>query len=167
MKKENKFAIAATLIIIVAFMSVGITLFSTRIDRNTITTSINSTYRDVSITSITSVETIGSAQDIKSVISGKSSITVSPSINEKGDKVIYTINVKNVGNQNSQLKSIKVEPELAEYLTYSLENINAGDVLEKGDSKMFDFVLSFNDEYFEESVYGDIPEITLTLEYEK
>ena len=167
MKKDNRNAVIVALLITVVFMSVGYALLSTKVDKTEMATSIISAYKDVNITTITSVETQGSAKDVKSFISGKTAVTVYPLVQEKGDKVIYSINVKNSGTQSSKLKSIDINTQQKDYIVYSLNNINAGDTIAANDSLMFTLIVEFNDKYTGEEIIQEANELTITLNYEK
>lgn len=167
MKKDNKNAVIIGLLVTIAFMSVGYALLSTKADRNELTTSLVDSYSDVSITTIISVDTEGTAEDVKSYISGDTELTLYPKINEKGDKVSYTINIKNNGNKKAELKSIKIRPVAEDYEIYSIQNISAGDELLPGDSKIFTFEVSFNNEYDGFVENTELKEVKVSLEYTK
>lgn len=169
MKKDKRNSIIVALLVTIMFMSIGYALLSNRVDDNTdkISTAMVSSYKDVEITTINSIAAEGTAEDLGARLSGKTSITVKPVIRESKDKVMYTVNVKNKGTKASLLKDIEIVPEEEEYYRYVLENINAGDILNPGESLMFTFTVEYNDDYQFEDVKDEAKEITLTLNYEK
>lgn len=163
MKKDNKNAVIIALLVTIVFMSVGYALLSAEIDNNQMKTSINDTKRrDIKITTITSIETIGNAEDAKSFISGENEVTMYPRLLEFGDTIIYTINVKNDGSTDEMLNSIEVKTDNS--IAYVIDNLSAGDIITSGDSKMFTISLSLNEEYLGEGT-DKLPEVKIKLNF--
>lgn len=168
MKKDNRNAIIIGLLITIAFMSVGYALLSNKVNSNELKTSIANAYADVSISTITSVETQGMAEDAKSYINGNTEVVLYPVVREKGDKVIYTINIINNGTKKSELRGIDISPKQEDYEIYSIVNLSAGEELLPGESKMFEIEISYNNEYEQDSVdVKQLKEIKVTLDFTK
>ena len=164
MKKDNRNAIIIALLITVVFMSVGYAFLSVKIDNESMTTSMaTKNYIDVRVKTISSVETVGNAYDVKSLISDDNEVTLYPSFLEKEDSVIYTINIKNYGNSDATLENITIDAD-SEDIVCSLESLNAGDILYAGESKMFKINVSYSEEGQELSE-EIVPEVKVKLEY--
>lgn len=166
MQKDRRNTMIVALLVIVVFMSFGYALLSIKVDKNGMSTSMLPSYKDVKITTISSVLTEGDAMDVNSYISGKESITVTPLIQEKGDKVTYVVNLKNNGNTYSRLKGIEVS-ELDDYCKYEIEGISAGYTLLANDTLSFMFTVEYDNDYILDRVDVEPKEITLTLDFEK
>ena len=163
MKKDNKNAVIIALLVTIAFMSVGYALLSAEIDNNQMKTSITDAKRkNIKITTITSIETIGNAEDTKSFISNENEVTMYPRLLEFGDTIIYTINIKNDGNIDEVLNSIEVEAD--DSIAYVIDNLSAGDIVTAGDSKIFTISLSLNEEYVGQ-VNDKLPEVKIKLNF--
>lgn len=168
MNKDNRNAIIIGLLLTIAFMSVGYALLSKKVDKEELKTSINNTYSDVSITTISSVETMGSAQDVRSYISGNTEITIYPKIIEKNDLILYNVNIKNNGDRKAVLKNINITPSHEDNIICSVSNISAGEELLPGDSKMFTIEVMFDEEYEKEYVQTEeLKRIKVYLDYSK
>lgn len=166
MNKDNRNAIIIGLLVTIAFMSVGYALLSTKIDNKELTTSLSSKKnRDVRITTISSVETVGNANDIKSYISGEREVTVFPEVLESGDSVTYTINVVNNSSERVTLESIDIS-KYTDYVVYTIGNISAGDKIDPNESRMFTFTVSYNDSFVGDAI-PDIGEIKVRLNFDK
>lgn len=166
MNKDNRNAIIIGLLVTIAFMSVGYALLSTKVDNRGLTASLASKKnRDIRITTISSVETVGNAMDIKSYISGEREITVYPEIMESGDSVIYTVNVANNSNETVTVESIDID-KYVDYTVYTIGNISAGDTINPNESRMFTFAVSYNDSFVGDSM-EDIGGIKVRLNFDK
>lgn len=167
MNKDKRNVMIVVLLVIVACMSVGYALLSTKTDMTRMTTSMNSGYKDVALTTIVNIETEGNGEDTHSEIDGKTSVILYPLVNDVGDKVVYTFNVKNNGTEASELKSIEITPNQDEHVSYYLDNISAGEKLAAQDSKMFTLTVEYNENYDGEAIDSNATKITLNLDYEK
>ncbi len=163
MKKDSKNGIIIALIITLVFMSVGYAFVSDGLDNNQLTTYMSNNYKNVKITTISSVETVGEAEDVKSLISGDNELKLYPGLYNIGDEITYTVNVSNEGNVDAVLNSISVISE-DNSIIYTIDNINAGDVIASDDSLMFTIKLS-RDENREVEVADRIPEVILKLSF--
>jgi hypothetical protein len=162
-KKDSKNGIIIALIITLVFMSVGYAFVSDGLDNNQLTTYMSNNYKNVKITTISSVETVGEAEDVKSLISGDNELKLYPGLYNIGDEITYTVNVSNEGNVDAVLNSISVISE-DNSIIYTIDNINAGDVIASDDSLMFTIKLS-RDENREVEVADRIPEVILKLSF--
>lgn len=168
MKKDNRNAIIIGLLITIAFMSVGYALLSTKVDQDELKTSANGTYTDVSITAITSVEAQGTAEDVRSYISGKTDLVLYPKIIAKGDVLTYNVNIKNNGNKKAVLNGIEMSKNEEEQIIYTVANISVGDEILPGDSKMVTVEAYYDNDYEEEFVYNEeASEMKISFDFSK
>ena len=168
LKKDNRNAIIIGLLITIAFMSVGYALLSTKVDQNELKTSVNGAYTDVEITTITSVETQGIAEDVRSFINGKTELVIYPKIVAKGDVITYNVNIKNNGTKKAVLNGIEMSKNEEEQIIYSVSNISVGDEILPGDSKMVTVEVYYDNDYEEEFVYNEeASEMKVTFDFSK
>lgn len=167
-KKDYRNVMIVSLLIVMCFMSVSYAVLSTKIENNKIITFVAPQYNNVSISTISSVTTKGDGVDVKSFISNKNEVTLYPSVTSEEDEVTYTINVVNEGNTATLLKSIDVRGNNDEHLTYSINNLNAGDLLYAKESHMFTITIKYNEEYTGDLNYDEenVSEIILSLNYD-
>lgn len=165
MQKDRRNTMIVSLLVIVVFMSFGYALLSIKVDNSGMSTSMIPSYKDVEITTISSILTEGDGMDVNSYISGKESINVTPSIQERGDRVIYVVNLRNNGNTDSKLKSIDVSG-LDEHCKYEIKGIDAGIEVPAKDTMSFTFAIKYDD-YALDKVNVEPKEITLKLDFEK
>lgn len=167
-KKDYRNVMIVSLLIVMCFMSVSYAVLSTKMENNKIITFIAPQYNNVRISTISSVTTKGDGIDVKSFISNKNEVTLYPSVTSEEDEVTYTINVVNEGNTATLLKSIDVRGNNDEHLTYSISNLNAGDLLYAQESHMFTITIKYNEEYTGDLNYDEenVSEIILSLNYD-
>ncbi len=167
-KKDYRNVMIVSLLIVMCFMSVSYAVLSTKTQNNKIITFVAPQSSDVHISTISSVTTKGNGVDIKSLISDKKEVTLYPSITSKEDEVTYTINVVNDGNFATSLKSIDVHGNNDDHLSYSINNLNAGDLLYAKESHMFTITIKYNEDYTGDLNYDEdkVSEIILSLNYD-
>lgn len=167
-KKDYKNVMIVALLIAVCFMSVSYAVLSSKQQGNKIVTFISSDTSDIRISTISSVITKGDGMDIKSFISDKTEVTLYPSVASEEDEVTYTINVVNNGNKAVSLESIDIRGKNDAHLSYSINNINAGDILYAQESRMFTITVKYNDKSTDNIEYDEdkMSEVILSLNYE-
>ena len=164
MKRDSKDLMILILILVVTFMS-GALVFVSNNNNNSLRTSMQTEDKNVEITKIVSVATEGYAEDMRSYIDEKLKAVVYPKVVNKYDRIVYTFNVKNNGKTSVELRGINISPKIGEHLLYTLSNIEAGDILEKGESRVFSVIISYDNEYELESVeYVELP-VNITLDF--
>lgn len=137
--KKNVMIIS--LLITVIFLSIGYAFLGIKLDNETLTTSLNVKWK-VGITSITSIETEGRSKNLKTEVNGPSA-AFDIYMEEKDEKIIYTINVKNTGTLDAKLDEIIITKK-EENINYIVEGIKAGDVLKQGENVIFTLTLNYD-----------------------
>lgn len=167
-KKDYRNVMIVSLLVIMCFMSVSYAVLSTNKQNNRIVTYVAQEHSDVRISTISSVTTKGDGVDVKSLISSKNEVTLYPSITSEEDEVTYTINVFNDGNAATTLNDIYVRGNNDKHLSYSINNLNAGDILYAHESHMFTITIKYNEDYTGDLNYDDdnVSEIILSLNYD-
>jgi hypothetical protein len=159
-KRDNRNGIIIALIITLVFMSVGYAYVSNGLDNSQLTTSVGSNYKNIKISTITSVETSGEAEDVKSMISADNELRLYPGLYTYGDQITYNVNISNEGNVDVELDSISVISDDSG-INYSIGNLNAGDIIENNDSLMFSITLTRDDGFNE--LTNKVPEVIVKL----
>lgn len=165
--RDRKNIMIIALLVTVMFMSVGYSLLSTQLEIKGTSTIVDPVW-DVNIASISSTETTGHGKSISATIENKFSAKFNNEFVMPGDRVTYVINVKNEGTLNAKLNSITIEPESKknDAIIYTIEGLEAGELLPRGETKMFTLTAEYNPEYTEEVEKEDLTkEITLLLDY--
>ena len=163
-KKKQSIMIIAVVVTMIC-VSVGYTLSSSKINLTNATTMINKIW-DVKLATISSVQTEGYGKNLSSSIENDFEAKFNIQLNEIGDKVTYTINVKNEGNIDAILKDIDlITKTKTKDIVYKIEGLDEGDILKPGESQMFTLSAKYNENAKEQKVLTN--EITLILEYEK
>ena len=163
-KKKQSIMIIAVVITMIC-VSVGYTLSSAKINLTNAATMINKIW-DVKIATISSVQTEGYGKNLHSNIENDFEARFNIQLNEIGDKVTYTINIKNDGNVKAILKDIDLITKIkTKDIVYKIEGLNEGDVLEPGEAQMFTLTAKYNENAKEQNILTN--EIILSLEYEQ
>ena len=163
MKKDSRNGIIIALIITLVFMSAGYSFVSNGLENSQLTTAMSKEFKNIKITTITSVETTGEAEDIKSMINEDNELKLYPGLYNVGDAITYNINISNEGNVDAELNSISVVSEDSN-IKYSIENLSAGDIIAKDDSLMFSITLSY-EEGAEMPTTARVPEVLVKLNF--
>ncbi len=166
MKENKKDYIILIIILSVTCLSVLLATVFNKGKNNLQTSMVNEKPR-VEITKIVSVATNGLAEDLKSYIKDNLTVVVYPKVTDKYSSVSYTLNVKNLGDNDIELRSINITPKIGEHLLYTISNLQAGDVVESGDSKMFTVEISYNNEYELDSVTYNEEPIYIMLDFQR
>ncbi len=165
MNKDKKDYIILTAILTLTVFSV---ILATAFNKgnNNLQTSLTNEKAKVEINKIVSVATEGLGEDMKSYIKDNLTVVVYPKVEEKNASVMYKLNIKNLGNTDVVLRSINISPKLGDHLLYTIYNLNAGDVIEKNDSRMFSVEISYNNEYSEDFVQYNNDPIYIVLDFQ-
>ena len=165
MNKDKKDYMILTVILALTVLSV---IFATAFNKgkNNLQTSITNEKAKVEISKIVSVATEGLGEDVKSYIKDDLTVVVYPKVEEKHSSVTYNLNIKNLGNNDVVLRSINISPKIGEQLLYTVSNLNAGDVIEKNDSKLFSVEISYNNEYKDYRVPYNNDPIYIVLDFQ-
>lgn len=165
--RDKKNIMIVALLIAVAFMSVGYALLSEQLEIKGTSTIVDPVW-DVKLISISSTATEGYGQSLQASVENKFSAKFNAQFQMPGDKVTYIINVKNEGTINAKLNSISITPEDYNdgFIIYTIDGLEAGDVLKAGDAKMFTLSIEYSNELNITPNEEDLTkEITLTLDY--
>lgn len=160
MTNDKKNRIIVALLVTVVFMTIGFALVTAKIDFDG-RTSLTEIFWDVKITNIVSIDTEESGSYISHTNEGKTTLKLNTLLKEKGDKVTYVINVLNDGTIDAILDNIDISSKDDDVI-YSIENIEAGETLKKGESKQFIITAYFNEE---KEVKEAIKEMKIHLDY--
>lgn len=137
--RKNKVIIA--MIIAVLFMAIGYAAFQTRLTING-TGSITSKWK-IEITNITSSIT-GKAYNVENPTFTATSANFNAGLKLPGDKIEYTVTVKNSGTVDAIIDSVNAEVEGSFAIVYSLSGIQAKTKLAAGASKSFKIIVEFD-----------------------
>ena len=81
--------------------------------------------------------------NINNNIENNSVATFEVILRDTNDKVKYNVNVQNNGTIDAKIGSIMLVPD-NNYVKFSLENVNAEDVIKSGESKNFSLIATYN-----------------------
>lgn len=164
--RDKKNIMIIAILIAITFMSAGYALLSEQIDLRNATTSIKPIW-DVKLLSISSIETEGYAESLQESIESKFTAKFASKFHMPGDKITYIINVKNEGNVPAKLNSIDIntEEQNKDFLVYTVDNLNIGDELKAGETKMFTLTIEYSDELDLALQEELLKETILTLNY--
>lgn len=135
---NNKSICTMLFLLSITFLSIIYSLFSFEIDNKEIMTSLVS-FTDVEIKEIKDVSCFGSAEDIKSFINGKE-IFLYPKLHNIGDKIVYTLVIKNKSNIKVSVSDIIVNMPNENY-DYLIDKIKVSDELKPFEEKEFSFTV--------------------------
>lgn len=165
--KDKKNTMIGALLVALVFVSVGYALLSTQLEVKGSATIINPDF-DVAITAINSTETEGAAKSLDASVQNSKTATFSATFSEPGSTVKYVVNVRNQGNLDAKLNAIELSPDNygEGFIIYGINGIEAGEVLQVGQSKMFEVVAYYNPDMTEEPTADDLTkDLRLTLDY--
>ncbi len=141
MDRNKKKVIIGIMCIIALIMVVGFAAFSTTLNING-TGNITSTW-SVEITSITS-NIVGNAYNISEPTYSKTSATFNAGLVKPGDKIEYSITIKNSGSLDAIINEIKATTKGSKAIIYRLEDIKNQEKLSAGANKTFKIIVEFD-----------------------
>ncbi len=165
--KDKKNTMIGALLVALVFVSVGYALLSTQLEIKGSATIVNPDF-DVAITAINSTETEGSGKSLESTVLDSKTAIFSATFVDPGDTVKYVVNVRNQGNLDAKLNAIELNPkDYGEgFIIYTINGIEAGEVLQVGQSKLFEVIAYYNPDMTEEVTAEDLTkDLRLTLDY--
>ncbi len=143
-RRNHSNIIIISLCTVLLCMAVGYAAFSSVLDIKG-TSNITSTW-DVEITNAEVKDIKGQVENVKGPTFDSLSATMEASFFVPGDAITYEITVSNLGTLDAVLDSIKINLEDQDVILFSVDGINSGDELLKGDSKKFDVTLKYNED---------------------
>ena len=120
----------------------------------------------ISISSITTEETIGGAEEISAATASGKKINLNLSMSEVGDNIEYKIVVKNDSNEDYELdkKSLNLN---SDYFNYSLESNDNSNVIKANSTKNIKLIVKYKNEVpenkFENGSYSNNKTMTIKL----
>ena len=147
-KNDKKDVMIMFLLIAILILSVGYTLLSIQF-RNMADGKTEKW--NVGFNSIGNISIDGTGLDINNNIENNSVATFEVILRDTNDKVKYNVNVRNSGTIDAKIGSIMLVPD-NNYVKFSLENVNAEDVIKSGESKNFSLIATYNAENTDNSV---------------
>lgn len=148
-------------IIIVSVLGLSVSIFN--VDKQTMSTSINSIW-SVNIASIEPVNETKTAYDLGAYITDDL-IVIKPYLEGPSDELSYIVTVKNNGTYDAVLEKINIDYKKND-LKFELESIKEGDILEKNTFKTFKIVVRYSDEIKDDRII-EPSKIVISLEYTK
>ena len=138
---NKKNFLIGTLVAIILFMAVGYAAFASALSISG-STSITGSW-GVEFTNLTNSK-IGGAKEEKEATYDATSVLFNVELNAPGDKMTYTITVKNTGTIDAKLKSI-ISSDLngTDPIIYTITGIKDGDTLKAGESTTFNVIIEY------------------------
>jgi hypothetical protein len=163
--KDKKNILILALLVTVAFLTVGYGITAAQLDLRSAATSIIDSKWDIKITKIENPEVVGWGENISFDMNGTSAKFKTKLVTNM-DSVIYNVTVTNNGNVDVVLDSFVQNPEMDEYVIYSVTGLSNEVVLSANKSITFQVTARFNEtaEIPEEN-FSKITESLLVLNY--
>lgn len=161
MKKSGINVLTAVLcaIVIVSILGLSVSIFN--VDKQTMSTSINSTW-SINVSSIEVVDETKTAYDLGAYITDDL-IVIKPYLEGPSDELSYVITVKNNGTYDAVLDNVNIDYKKDD-LKFEFESIKEGDILEKNTFKTFKIVVRYSDEIKDDRII-EPSKIVINLEY--
>lgn len=166
-EKDRKNLMIVFLLGAVVFMTVGFALLSAKLEQKDSMLDKDAKW-DIKIESISSTSVTGNAESVNFEIVNSFISKFTSKFLEPEDKISYTINIKNDGTIDAKLNSLTILPTSSNnnLITYTVEDLSAGDILKVGETKTFLLVASYNREDNSEEEQEEIEdEAILILDY--
>lgn len=160
-KNDKKDVMIMFLLIVVLLLSVGYTLLSIQF-RKIADEKVEKW--NVGFDSIGDISTDGTGLDISNKIESNSVATFEVILKDKSDKVKYDVNVRNSGTMDAKIGSIMLMSDNKD-VKFSLENVNAEDVIRCGESKKISLIASYNDENVERKAFPVRSKLSLIFDF--
>lgn len=160
-KNDKKDVMIMFLLIVVLLLSVGYTLLSIQF-RNMANEKVEKW--NVGFDSIGDISTDGTGLDISNKIESNSVATFEVILKDTSDKVKYDVNVRNSGTMDAKIGSIMLISD-NNYVKFSLESVNAEDVIRRGESKKFSLIATYNAENVEKKEFPLRSKLNLIFDF--
>jgi len=163
--KDKKNILIIALLVAVAFLTVGYGITAAQLDLRRASTSIIDSKWDVAVTKIESPEVVGWGENISFSMNGTSA-KFKTKLETKMDSVLYNVTVTNNGNVDVILDNFVQNPDMDEYVIYSVTGLSNEIVLKAKTSLTFQVTARFTDTaVVPEEDFSKITESLLVLNY--
>lgn len=139
--RKKKTMIIIIMCVMILLMGTGYAILSTQLHING-TSNIDSSW-NILITNVTSSAT-GRAYNISAPTYTATTMTFNVGVKEPGDKMTFTVTVKNNGNVDAILDNIEIINNGSDAIKYSISGIQAKNKLAAGASKTFTVITEFD-----------------------
>ena len=157
--KDKKNIMIVLLLLLFTSLSIGYVFLGLNMNSGTVLNSLQFKW-DIKMNNITSIETVGNARSINTLLNGGVAYFEYATIGSD-DKVIYTINIENNGNFDAKLNEIVVSG----IDNYIIDGINAGVVIKSGESRLFTLSVNGKNSNSIDEIHENIVKFKLILDF--